>query len=485
MRFIDYITMALRNIGRQKLRSALTIFAVVIGATSVTIMLALVFGAKSFFIKQLDATGVFQQVAVSSHSDISDFNSASNGGGSQNCQGCVKLNDSLVAKINAMPHVVGVTRMVRAGQFEAIALGTKKLTLNNIEAYDANGIVTNTVIAGRDINVNDKSGVLTVTSDYADKFGYKGKYSQLVGQNVQLISQGGYSGVGATINKPVQCSGTQTACGQPGNNQPQNQPSTIITAKVVGVVDSSQNNATVRVPLAWAHDMNESQMYQVTPLDQATVQAYCRTHYSQGGNCNPPQTSTLVVTNYQDQNGYDSLTVKADKSSNAPLVAKEIKTLGVGAADAETSIKSQLAIFNIVGLVLGGIGGIALMVAAIGVVNTMIMAILERTREIGVMRAVGAKRGTVSRLFTIEASLLGFWGGVLGVAAGYGLTSLANVFINKQLISNGLTARNIITLPPWLILTVIGITTLIGMFAGLYPARRAAHLDPVEALHYE
>jgi ABC-type antimicrobial peptide transport system permease subunit len=136
-------------------------------------------------------------------------------------------------------------------------------------------------------------------------------------------------------------------------------------------------------------------------------------------------------------------------------------------------------------LVLGGIGGIALAVAAIGVVNTMIMAILERTREIGVMRAVGAKRGTVSRLFTIEASLLGFWGGVLGVAVGYGLASLANVFINKQLASNGLQARNIITLPPWLIITVIIITTVIGMLAGLYPARRAAKLDPVEALHYE
>jgi putative ABC transport system permease protein len=479
MRFIDYITLAFRNIARQKLRSALTIFAVVIGATSVTIMLALVFGAKSFFTKQLDATGVFQQVAVSAHTDITDFNSAQNNG-SYNCDSCVKLTDNLVTKIAALPHVIGVARMTRGGQFQAISFGSNKLTLNNMSAYDANGIITNNILAGRDLTQADKSGVITLTSDYADKFGYKGKYNQLIGQTVQLISQSGYSGVGATIPKPVPCDGP--SCGNSGN--PMQNPPTSLDAKIVGIADSGGQNATVRIPIAWAHDMQENQMYQMTQADQAAQQAYCETHTSRNG-CNAPQQLTLVVTNNLDQNGYDSLIAKADKSTNAHLVASEIKKLGVGAADAETSIKSQLSIFNIVGLVLGGIGGIALIVAAIGVVNTMIMAILERTREIGVMRAVGAKRGTVSRLFTIEASLLGFWGGVLGVGLGYALTRIADVFINKQLASNGLKARNIITLPLWLVVTVIATTTVIGMLAGLYPARRAAKLDPVEALHYE
>lgn len=482
MRLIDYITIAFHNIARQKLRSALTIFAVVIGATSVTIMLALVFGAKSFFIKQLDATGVFQQVAVSSHTDITDFNSAQNNG-SYNCSNCVKLTDALVTKIKAVPHVIGVTRIARVGQFQAISFGTKKLTLNNLSAYDANGIITNTVVAGRDISEADKSAVVTITSDYADKFGYKNKYSQLVGQTTQLISQSGYSGVGATITKPVQCGGP-SCNNQP--QQPQQQPPTLLNARIVGVVDSSDQGATVRVPIAWAHDMDENQMYQTTSADQTAQQAYCQTHSSRNGNgCNSPQFMSLVVTNNLDQNGYDSFTVKVDKSTDAAGVAANIKKLGIGAADAQSSINSQLAIFNIIGLVLGGIGGIALVVAAIGVVNTMIMAILERTREIGVMRAVGAKRGTVSRLFTIEAALLGFWGGVVGVGVGYGLTRLADVFINKQLLTNGLKARNIITLPLWLILTVVAITTLIGILAGLYPARRAAKLDPVEALHYE
>jgi ABC-type antimicrobial peptide transport system permease subunit len=237
-------------------------------------------------------------------------------------------------------------------------------------------------------------------------------------------------------------------------------------------MDPSDRSAAVRVPFDWAVGMNEQRSYQFTKADQAAQQASC--HNGIRGSCNPQQHMTLVTTSFVDRNGYDQLTAKVDNSKNAKQVA-----------DAETMINEQLSVFNIIGLVFGGIGGIALAVAAIGVVNTMIMAILERTREIGVMRAVGARRSTVSRLFTFEASLLGFCGGVVGVGVGFGLARIANVFLNKQLASNSVKAHNIIVLPPWLILSVIIVTTVIGMLAGLYPAHRAARLDPVEALHYE
>lgn len=474
MRFIDYIFMAFRNIWRQKLRSALTIFAVVIGATSVTIMLALVTGAKTFFKSQVEANGLLQQVAVSRKADITDFSRASDGGP---CDSCVKLTDDLVGKIKGIAHVVGVARQLRGGNFESISFNGKKLTLNQMFASDANGILTDNVIAGRDIESGDKEGVVVITSDYADKFGFKNNYQGLIGKQVSLESRGYYSGVGADVQPPPQCNGP---CDNNNNNQ---QKQTTLTATVVGIMNTDNNSAAVRIPFDWAVGMNQQRMYQFTDADRKAQEAACR---NTRGPCNPgPQHMTLITTSFIDQNGYDQLTVKVDNSKNAKQVADEIKKFGVGAADAESMINAQLQIFNIMGLVLGGIGAIALAVAAIGVVNTMVMAILERTREIGVMRAVGAKRSTVSRLFTFEASLLGFWGGVFGVVAGFGLTRIANIFINRQLASNSVKAHNIINLPLWLILAVIGITTLIGMLAGLYPAHRAAKLDPIEALRYE
>src|SRR3954470_998276 len=110
MRFIDYIRLALHNIWRQKLRSLLTIFAVVIGATSVTIMLALVTGAKGFFLSQVESSGILQQVAVSPKSDIADFSDANHGNGP--CESCVKLTEAIVDKIKIVPHVTGVAHMI-------------------------------------------------------------------------------------------------------------------------------------------------------------------------------------------------------------------------------------------------------------------------------------------------------------------------------------------------------------------------------------
>ncbi|MGF7229525.1 MAG: ABC transporter permease [Candidatus Saccharibacteria bacterium] len=463
MRFIDYIVLAFRNIRRQKLRSSLTIFAVVIGATSVTIMLALVFSLKSFINDQFEQNGVFQQVAVSPQTDITWQNQ--NSGGQCSDASCVKLTDDLVSKIAARPHVAGVARQTNMWQFQALVYGNQKLRTQQMVAYDANGVISSNVIAGRDLTSADKTGVVTITSDYADKLGFKHNYQALIGKTIELYTQNFYSGVGSDPLKAFQAQQAWFAS-HPGASGQDYQPApTLLPAQVVGITDALKSSYTVRVPMQWARDIQQTQNYQGQPNSRTPV---------------------LVTSDELAKNGYSSLIVKADQTSNAAGVAKDIRnTFKVGAADAQTEIKQQLAVFNILGAVLGGIGGIALAVAAVGVVNTMVMAIMERTREIGVMRAVGARRSVVSRLFTFEASLLGFMGGVIGLGVGYGLILIANPLINKQLRANNVQSTNIVTLPLWLIVGVIVITTLIGLLAGLYPARRAARLNPVDALHYE
>lgn len=470
MHFSDYIGMALHNLWRQKLRSALTVFAVVIGALSVTIMLALVFSAKGFMTKQFEQNGTFQQVIVSPQTDITWDDHG--GGGLKDCQTCVKLNEDLIAKIQALPHVTGVSRNTHPFAFQALAYSGQKLKVQNVEAHDANGIQVDNILAGRDFTPTDKDNLVIITSDYADKLGFKGNYQGLIGKKVDLLTQNYYTGVGSD---PIKMFEQQQAFFQshPGADGRDFQPTpTSLSAEILGIIDTQNQRQSVRVTLNWARGLEEDQQYQVQ-------QKNC----SQNG-CRQSE-PTLVINDELAKSGYDSLIVKADATSNAKPLADEIKKLGVGAADAQTTIKQQLAAFNIIGLVLGAIGGIALFVAAVGVVNTMIMAILERTREIGVMRAVGARRSTVSRLFTFEASMLGFIGGVVGLVIGYGLTLVANPLINNQLRGNGLKSTNIIQLPIWLILGVVFITTVVGILAGLYPARRAAKLNPVDALRYE
>jgi ABC-type antimicrobial peptide transport system permease subunit len=431
--------------------------------------------------KQFEANGTLQQIAVSPQTDITWQD---NSGGGNNCSTCIKLTDGLISKIQALPHVTGVTRKVQLGGFQYLSYNNQKLRVNQVVAYDTNGIITSNMLAGRDISSTDKDGTLTISSDYADKLGFKGNYQGLVGKQVSIITQGYYSGVGANLQQQLQAMQQQSGPGGGGGNNNVQPPPTTLTGTIVGITDTSNSNYTIRVPLVWARGMDEQQSYQISRAAQDAANAVCQN--SRNPNCRAAQPApTLVVTDQLAVNGYDSLVVKADSTSNVKAAVASIKRLGVGAADAQTTINSQLSIFNILGYVLGGIGAIALVVAAVGVVNTMIMAILERTREIGVMRAVGAKRSTVSWLFTIEASLLGFMGGIFGLLVGYALTLVANPIINKQLATNGIKSRDIITLPPWLIISVIAITTLIGLLAGLYPARRAAKLDPVEALHYE
>ena len=193
------------------------------------------------------------------------------------------------------------------------------------------------------------------------------------------------------------------------------------------------------------------------------------------------------ITSVEDdfaRQGYASIWLSVASEGDVDRVLSDVKSLGlgIGAVAGRDAVDQQQKIFTIIGTVLGAIGAIALLVSAIGVINTMVMATLERTREIGIMRALGATKRSVKRLFTVEAAVIGFLGGVLGVAFAFGAATIANKPLNSQLADQGFSARDVVQVPPALALLVIGVTTLIGVIAGRLPARRAANLDPVEAL---
>ncbi|TET38028.1 MAG: FtsX-like permease family protein [Planctomycetota bacterium] len=129
-------------------------------------------------------------------------------------------------------------------------------------------------------------------------------------------------------------------------------------------------------------------------------------------------------------------------------------------------------------------GFIAFVVAAFSIVNTLLMAVFERKREIGVLKALGATSGTIRMLFAIEAAAIGFWGGVAGAVIGWLVCFLGNV-IAKAKWATILGDTDIFLPPTWLFPVLLVFTTILGLLAGLYPAVRAARLDPMEALRYE
>jgi putative ABC transport system permease protein len=182
---------------------------------------------------------------------------------------------------------------------------------------------------------------------------------------------------------------------------------------------------------------------------------------------------------------YASLTVRAKGPSQIDGIENSIKAMGFGTFSLLDASRNLKLVFTIFDLLLIIFGSLALAVATLGIVNTLVMAILERRREIGVLKALGAADWDVKLLFLVEAGVMGLLGGFLGVAFGWfigrALTWGTNIYLHRQ----NLPSAHVFSVPWWLALLAILFAVLVSLAAGLYPATRAARLNPVEALRYE
>jgi putative ABC transport system permease protein len=194
---------------------------------------------------------------------------------------------------------------------------------------------------------------------------------------------------------------------------------------------------------------------------------------------------------------FDQLLVVASSRETAGSVLDALTDLGYNASGMGSFLSQVNDFFGTMRMMLAGVGGVALLVAAFGVANTMMMAILERTREIGLMKAVGATDGAILTIFLVEAGLVGLIGGTAGLSVCYLFqyavnAALANMgnssdtisFMNTT-ISVSQLSGNLIVIPPELALAALGMAACIGVVAGLYPAFRAARMTTVLALRSE
>ncbi len=186
--------------------------------------------------------------------------------------------------------------------------------------------------------------------------------------------------------------------------------------------------------------------------------------------------------------GHQSVYVRLKSMNDLEEVRSAIEAMGHGVISIADQFEEMKKGFLLFDAALGTVGTIALIVAALGIINTMVMTILERTREIGVMKAIGGSENEIKAIFVVEAACIGLAGGVMGIVLGFLVTRIANFMANYYFLGQGvelLEPVNFFYIPLWLILGALGFAVAVSLLAGIYPANRAARIDPVKALRHD
>ncbi len=182
---------------------------------------------------------------------------------------------------------------------------------------------------------------------------------------------------------------------------------------------------------------------------------------------------------------YDQARVRVETDKDIEPVKEIAISKGYQVASLSETVDQAKKIFQVIQIVLGLFGAVALVVSSIGMFNTMTVTLLERTNEIGIMRAIGATKASLKKMFLFESLIIGFLGGVVGEAIGIALAEIFNFVVNSLAHRFGGSAADLFFFPSWFLGGVIILSMVIGFLSGIFPARRASNLEPLEALRYK
>lgn len=183
--------------------------------------------------------------------------------------------------------------------------------------------------------------------------------------------------------------------------------------------------------------------------------------------------------------GYSAITIKVTSVKYIDPIKEQMKNRGLRTFALIDQLKEIKTAFMFMDMFLLAIAMIGITVASLGIINTMVMSILERYREIGIMKAVGASEKDVKKIFFFESGMIGLLGGIFGLALGWGVSTLINQIANHFLIKQGAPYTDYFSFPWWLCLGAVVFSIFVSLAAGLYPAIRAARVDPVVALRHD
>jgi len=456
MMLADTTQLALRNLREAVLRTSLTSLGVAIGIASLVGMVSFGVALQDQVLGNFLRSGVFDSITVTPAlgpmargrgrgNAAQRFREAI--GPSREAPAGVRLDDDALRKMAALDKVKEVYPNVRVpveitfGDFSEFSAAT------GVPMSARGEGVFQQITFGR-FFPNDSDDTCLISLDFARRIS-DGKPEDLLGKDLTLT----YASTGG----PAQAS----PLGLPGGLNIQRIEKKF---RIVGIVERQAAPgpigamfAAVMIPLAKARQMGT--------YDLSNPQG--------------------ILRQLTDKGSYTTVTVKVRRPQDTEEVEKKIRDMGFTAFSIADLMQNQKRAFILLDLLLGLVGSIALTVASLGIVNTMVMSILERTREIGVMKAIGGSDEDVRRIFLIEAALIGLMGGAFGVVLGWAVGRVINRGANYYLQSQGAPAANLFLIPWWLVAGAVTFALLVSLIAGSFPAMRAARLDPIRALRHD
>jgi putative ABC transport system permease protein len=447
MKIIDLVRLILGNLSRRKARVALTAIGVVIGTAAVVILVSLAIGLQRNANEQLYGIGDLTQIQVSPAYDMEGgpgmvVQVQAGGGGGKDPgqpQPARLLTNSALDELRAIPGVASV--IPRDYLMTSVMVKYQKL----------------------------EAGMGVIGVDAAD-------LSEL---GLEATEGSTELGRGAVVIGALVPSNFYDPRMRPGQEPPPppqlyGQQIQIVVVKWDAQGNEIRKNLSMRVTGVLKETRGESDWTMYFPLDQVKA----LNEWAQGRRIN------------YNKEGYGQVIVKVQDVEQVLQISEQITAMGFQAFTPQSFLEGINNFYLGMQVVFGGVGAIALLVAAIGIANTMTMSILERTREIGLMKAVGATNRDVLAIFLGEAAGIGFIGGlggvIIGWLAGQAINVIGLVYFANQAGQQGGAAPTIaVYTPVWLPLFALIFSTIIGMISGLYPALRAATMIPVMALKYE
>ncbi|HKX72401.1 MAG TPA: ABC transporter permease [Candidatus Saccharimonadales bacterium] len=445
MRTADYLRIAGRDIRRQPVRSLLTVSALVISTAILVTLGSLSLGAREAIVTALSPDNSLTTIMVTS-------NKAGSSGLFGNVQVAgpqnAKLDDTSVQHLAAIPGVEFASPRAHVWEFNTFTVaGHDKPFVAQTEAVGVENDRTMPLAAGRGFTAASTAHEVILGAAYAHELGYEARAAELVGKTITITTQKGYRGEGAAIPGPLATAAANDAFAE---------QTTSIQATVVGITQPGSNQGNLFIPLEWGRQVRTSQWWE-------------------GPN-------RLKKTDQFAETGYTSVIVRAASTEAVAGVTAAIDGLGFGQVSTLAVVQKLMTFSTIMWVILGSVALVALLAASLGIVNTMLMMVSEQRYVIGVWRAVGARKSQIAMQFLLQAILLGLFGGVIGAAAGYGISTLVNQQIVGLLQSQNLAVINIPAAPLWLLAGSVALTVFFAVLAGLYPAGAAARQDPSKSL---